>query len=173
MATSTIKRHKPSHPLRFLTSPISGTVVPIGELPHDEFAKRTAGDGFAVYPFSNRINKLFGIIPFYKQRMISVYSPTDAVVTTIEDGVIYLRTGDGISIAILLHEQALFFAKEGRRIHRGSRLAAFHRDSTERLPCGAIPVLFPEPIQISELHVFSRRCLSGAISATYKANRTE
>lgn len=151
---------------RSLASVTDGMVIAVGELGDGVYSKRVPGDGYAVLPSAGIISK--GLRLIYGSE-IELSAPTDGVVTGIEQGRLTLRTGDGISVCVVMGEDARLFTDVGSRLSAGEHFCTLPDESS--LYCGAVPVLFPDPAQVTELHIESGFRRSGDKAAQYKPAR--
>ncbi len=145
---------------RSLASVTDGKIIAVGEMGDGFYSKRTEGDGFAVLPFGGFVSKCLRL--FSGARKINLFAPADGVVTEISPDNITLRTGDGVTVSVVFGEGALLYTDVGSMLKRGERFCSIPRDRN------AVPVLFPKPNQITELHVLSGFHRSGESAAEYK-----
>lgn len=138
---------------RTLTCVMDGRVVSVSEL-----WERAPGGGFAVIPSGGFWASLWRRLRGVKE--IRVFSPADGVVTVVEGSRITLRTGDGVLLNVELGEGGEVTALLGEKLHRGAPLGK----------SGVHPalVVFPNPEQITELHVAAGRCRRGRCAAFYR-----
>ncbi len=145
---------------RFLTSVTDGKVIAVGELADGFYSKRTEGDGFAVLPFGDFASRCVRL--FSGSKKIALFSPVDGVVTGITHDSVTLRTGDGVNVAVVFGEGALLFTETGSVLSRGDKICSIPRGRN------AVPVLFTDPDQITELHVLSGFRRTADAAAMYK-----
>ena len=144
---------------RVLTAVTDGIVAAVGELRDGFYSKGGAGCGFVVYP-KKRL--------FARGEDILVCAPIDGAVTDIlPQGGVEMRTGDGVSVRVLFGSEHRLSTQVGDVLLRGSELCVLRRDSA--MISGAVAVLFPEPNEITELHVADGRKLCGDAAAFFKA----
>lgn len=151
--------HKSSE--RILSCVAFGRVLPVGEISGSPYAKRAEGDGFAVIPKT-------GLWRFVAPKNAGILcSPTDGTVTENDEGRrITLRTGDGVTLSVIVGESASLSAQTGDKLSRGEPLGTLS---------GSEPayVLFTEPEQITELHISSGLRRSGSVAAVYRVRRSD
>ncbi len=145
---------------RSLASVTDGKVIAVGELADGFYSKRTQGDGYAVLPFGDIKSRCVRF--FSGSKKIALFSPTDGVVTKLSDDSVTLRTGDGVNVSVIFGDGALLFTEVGSVLNRGDKICSIPRGRS------AVPVLFTDPAQITELHVLSGFCRTGGRAATYK-----
>ncbi len=148
---------------RILASVTDGNVIAVGELLDGVYSKKLSGDGYAVLPSKK--------LRIFDGGDIELSAPADGVVTEIEDGRLTMRTGDGISVCVVMGEVAELFTDVGGKLAAGEHFCTLPPKKYLRrsLYSGAIPVLFPEPQRVTELHILSGYHRSGEKAAQYKA----
>jgi len=145
---------------RSLGSVTDGKIIAVGELGDGFYSKRTEGDGFAVLPFGDIASRCIRM--FSGGKKIALFSPADGVVTELTPDSITLRTGDGINVSVVFGEGAVLFTDVGNVLRRGEKFCSIPRGRN------AVPVLFTDPDQITELHVISGFHRTGDSAAMYK-----
>ena len=135
---------------RILASVTDGNVIAVGELLDGVYSKK---------------------LRIFDGGDIELSAPADGVVTEIEDGRLTMRTGDGISVCVVMGEVAELFTDVGGKLAAGEHFCTLPPKKYLRrsLYSGAIPVLFPEPQRVTELHILSGYHRSGEKAAQYKA----
>ncbi len=148
---------------RILANVTDGNVIAVGELLDGVYSKKLSGDGYAVMP----AKKLW----ILEGGNVELSAPADGVVTEIEDGRLTMRTGDGISVCVVMGEAAKLFTDVGGRLTAGEHFCTLPPKKYLRrsLYGGAIPVLLTEPQRVTELHILSGYHKSGEKAAQYKA----
>ena len=105
-------------------APVSGTIVPLCEVPDAIFAEKMLGDGLAIVPSSNIIT-----------------SPVDGTVKTlhkafhaivIESKGVEVLTHIGVETLCMKGEGFCVFVKPGQAVKRGDKLISFDRDLIAR-----------------------------------------
>lgn len=147
---------------RSLRCILSGKVVSLGEV-HDSSIKsrcgyavfirrRTAAEQWAVQQLRRRL-------PWLAERLlkneVEMTAPADGVVTRCENGVLTLRTGDGIAVEVALGDGFSLLPEVGEQVRTSTVICRSSVQALER--SGSVAVFFPEPCQITELHIFSGR----------------
>ncbi|MDE7193968.1 MAG: PTS glucose transporter subunit IIA [Oscillospiraceae bacterium] len=148
---------------RILANVTDGNVIAVGELLDGVYSKKLSGDGYAVMP----AKKLW----IFEGGNVELSAPADGVVTEIGGGRLTMRTGDGISVCVVMGEAAKLFTDVGGRLSAGEHFCTLPPKKYLRrsLYSGAIPVLITEPRRVTELHILSGYHKSGEKAAQYKA----
>lgn len=145
---------------RSLRSVITGRVGSLGELCGIPPSQRS---GYYVHPrrrsaAERRLAAWLGRnAPRLAQRVFpretAVYPPADGVVTASGSGILTLRTGDGVYLTVVL-PPAAELPEAGSRLRTGEPVCSL---PVQLLEENGAAVFFPEPSQITELHVFGGR----------------
>lgn len=148
---------------RILANVTDGNVIAVGELLDGVYSKKLSGDGYAVMPAKK--------LRIFEGGNVELSAPADGVVTGIEGGRLTMRTGDGISVCVVMGEAAKMFTDVGSRLSAGEHFCTLPPKKYLRrsLYSGAIPVLITEPQRVTELHILSGYHKSGEKAAQYKA----
>ena len=151
---------------RALRCVADGRVAPLCELKDSIHSRRMRGDGYAVYAGTamSRISEYFG-----GEVCIDVSAPTDGVVTSHENG-LTLRTGDGVSVSVILGDVEVDFIPDvGEKLRSGDVICTLPANTlSDNGIGGAVVVLFNETDRITELHISSGRKKTGERAAFYR-----
>lgn len=168
-----------SHRARALRCILSGRVVSLCELQGDLWESRC---GYAVIPFKHTILRM-KLADRLKERFprlaryigdvkAEITSPANGVVTACGESFVTLRTGDGISVTVSFGTGLKALVDVGERLRCSTIIC---RTNSQVLAAngfdGAVAVYFPEPSQITELHVFAGNRLSPYRTAFYRTHR--
>ena len=168
-----------SHRARSLRCILSGKVVSLGLLQGARWESRC---GYAVLPpkssalkryLAERIRRFSPKLSELLFPCTAVMtSPADGVVTERGEGTLTLRTGDGVYVTVVLGKGITPIADTGDRVRCSTVIC---RTTVQALQAnghdGAVAVFFPEPSQITELHIFSGSRRAHHRTAFYRVHR--
>ncbi|MBW0000499.1 MAG: phosphoenolpyruvate--protein phosphotransferase [Verrucomicrobia bacterium] len=115
-------------------APLSGPVVPLGDVPDPVFAQRMAGDGLAIDPVDNRV------LSPCDGKVAQVHRKRHAVTVVTDEGV-ELLIHVGIETVNLNGEGFEVRCSEGTRVSRGDPLLEFDADLIVRKAKSLITVV--------------------------------
>ncbi len=133
-----------------IESPMTGTVIPLAEVPDEAFAGKMMGDGAAVIPDDEY-----------------VYAPADGTVTFVfpTKHAVGFQTDDGEEMLIhvgidtvsLSGDGFESFVRDGDHVHAGDKLLKVEiQKIKDRVPSLVSPVLFTDLPENMELHILKQ-----------------
>ena len=149
---------KISHRARSLRCIANGRVASLGELRGEPWGSRC---GYVVVPRTGSgLRLLRRLAPCWAERLcgrtVSITAPADGVVTSVCEGRVTLRTGDGISVTAAVGEGLRLLTEVGQQVRCGDVICTASAQELDRNGFhGALAVFFPRPDEITELHIFA------------------
>lgn len=139
---------------------LSGNVISLAELNGKPWGSR-CGYAVSVHKGSDALSRLAAaaakLVPRFADKLCrerQVTAPADGVVISSNNGLLTLRTGDGVCITTAAGQGAEFIPEVGQKLRCGDVIC---RISPEKLSAngydGRIAVFFEQPEMITELHI--------------------
>ncbi|WP_062046474.1 PTS glucose transporter subunit IIA [Bacillus sp. JCM 19034] len=153
------KKNNPTKPVEEkVYSPLTGTLVPIEDIPDPTFSEKMIGDGFAVSPMEGKV-----VAPIDGE-VVQVF-PTKHAIGIQTAGGLEILIHIGLDTVNLGGEGFTTFIEEGDKVQKGDLLVEFDVDTIKNKATSAIsPVIITNVEKIIKLEKSSAQDVIGGES---------